>query len=396
MTFPTIRPALTLDFQKSRKLDPRITFSRSSTATYLDPATGLIKTAPDGVARFEKEGLLVEESRTNYVTDNDQALVSQGNVTVSQVPGPDGVSTSATRMTSSAAGNAIARNATNRTIVWGSQAVTTWSYFFKPVNLPESVVYLGVVAGAGQGTVSVDYINGTVTLSGNATAAGSYEVGNGWYRVWVTYSDVLSNTAAMRLNAQFVATDAGQYMDVYGMQMEVGSFSTSYIPTAGSTVTRAADVASITGTNFSSWFNQVEGAILAEVYPVNPTQGGVWGPINSGGSPLGQGFVMQASKAQLRIVNYLDSGSSDNDIVFNSPLVGGNKWAIAGSISDDTTGAYFNGSTGKVNASRAQGYGSVAGVTLGIHSGQRLTGHISRLAYYPERVSDESLEVLTA
>jgi len=36
MTYPTIMPALTLDFQNSQQLDPRVTFSRSSSATYIN------------------------------------------------------------------------------------------------------------------------------------------------------------------------------------------------------------------------------------------------------------------------------------------------------------------------------------------------------------------------
>ena len=44
----------------------------------------------------------------------------------------------------------------------------------------------------------------------------------------------------------------------------MASFASSYIPTTTATVTRAADVASITGSNFSSWYNQAEGTVFAE------------------------------------------------------------------------------------------------------------------------------------
>jgi hypothetical protein len=57
-------------------------------------------------------------------------------------------------------------------------------------------------------------------------------------------------------------TGNGETMYVYGVQYEAGSFPTSYIPTVASTVTRAADVASITGANFSSWFNPVNGTFF--------------------------------------------------------------------------------------------------------------------------------------
>ena len=49
---------------------------------------------------------------------------------------------------------------------------------------------------------------------------------------------------------------------IWGAQLEQGAFPTSYIPTSGSTVTRAADNAKITGTNFTDFYNQTEGTIL--------------------------------------------------------------------------------------------------------------------------------------
>ena len=118
--------ALHLNFAESKSLiddvsgQNLVTFTRASTATYTDNA-GVIQTAAIDEARFDHTangtslGLLIEEARTNYVKDNDQALGIQSNITVSQVPGPDGVSTSATRMASVAAGNAIATTANSAT-----------------------------------------------------------------------------------------------------------------------------------------------------------------------------------------------------------------------------------------------------------------------------------------
>lgn len=44
----------------------------------------------------------------------------------------------------------------------------------------------------------------------------------------------------------------------------MSSFATSYIPTTTATATRAADSASMTGTNFSSWYNQTQGTFVVE------------------------------------------------------------------------------------------------------------------------------------
>ena len=52
-------------------------------------------------------------------------------------------------------------------------------------------------------------------------------------------------------------------------QLEAGSFATSPIVTAGAQVTRTADQASMTGTNFSSWYNQAQGTFYVEANVVN-------------------------------------------------------------------------------------------------------------------------------
>ncbi len=48
-------------------------------------------------------------------------------------------------------------------------------------------------------------------------------------------------------------------------QLEAGAFATSYIPTTTTALTRNADVATMTGTNFSSWFNASEGSLMSLV-----------------------------------------------------------------------------------------------------------------------------------
>src|SRR6056297_3546656 len=42
------------------------------------------------------------------------------------------------------------------------------------------------------------------------------------------------------------------------------SFPTSYIPTTTATVTRNADQLSITGDDFSEWYNQTEGTVVCD------------------------------------------------------------------------------------------------------------------------------------
>jgi hypothetical protein len=101
------------------------------------------------------------------------------------------------------------------------------------------------------------------------------DVGNGWYRFeisgtntyeagWdmINFSFQLLNESNQQFYDPPTANTHGIYLS--SPQYELGSFPTSYIPTSGSTVTRAADNASITGKNFSEWYRQDEGTFFVD------------------------------------------------------------------------------------------------------------------------------------
>jgi hypothetical protein len=91
------------------------------------------------------------------------------------------------------------------------------------------------------------YGTGTVVLSGAHSAT---VVGTGAYPARTTLTFTPSAgvlTLTVTGTVQFA-------------QLEAGVFATSFIPTAATAVTRNADIATMTGTNFSDWFNATEGA----------------------------------------------------------------------------------------------------------------------------------------
>ncbi len=89
--------------------------------------------------------------------------------------------------------------------------------------------------------------------------------GNGWYRC--SFS---KNLTAASVDIRVCLSDgvdtyqgdgtSGVY--IWGAQLESGSITSSYIPTSGSTVTRAADVAN--GSGNSEVFNDSEGVLMLE------------------------------------------------------------------------------------------------------------------------------------
>ena len=61
-----------------------------------------------------------------------------------------------------------------------------------------------------------------------------------------------------------IVRELNKSLYIWGPQIEVGSFPTSYIPTSGSTATRSKDDALITGGSFESWINKNEGTWLID------------------------------------------------------------------------------------------------------------------------------------
>jgi hypothetical protein len=82
-TYPTIRPTIGANFSRSKKLDSRINFTRTSSGTYID-SNGVIKTVRLNEPRFdhhpttgESLGLLIEEQRINFLRESYPSAFTQ-------------------------------------------------------------------------------------------------------------------------------------------------------------------------------------------------------------------------------------------------------------------------------------------------------------------------------
>jgi hypothetical protein len=147
---------------------------------------------------------------------------------------------------------------------------TTYAFsFYAKQGSGTRKVYMRIAAG-NTGALVFDLIAGTASgPSGIFSSSSITPVGNGVYRctgVWTATSathTVVRIQLITNIGQTSYTGDGTSGIYIWGAQVEEGAFPTSYIPTTTAAATRSADVASITGSAFSSWYRQDEGTMFA-------------------------------------------------------------------------------------------------------------------------------------
>lgn len=401
---------------------------RSSVTAYTPTTTAAITnyipqlmTAPAGVARFDCNpltrnslGLLIEESRVNlltYSSDFSNAVWVKSNSTVTSAANvaPDGTQTAFNLVSNTSTGlQAIAQTVTKA----ASALAYTSTVHFKANQYTYS--WLQISDGAGNGAIvyfnlTTGAISTAVAGIGTAFTALSAttptSIGNGWYRCNITGT---SNTATS-LVTQFGSSTNGTSNSVvgngysgifiWGAQLEAGSFATSYIPTVASTVTRATDQASMTGTNFSSWWNVSQSTFVVEFDKPNLTNVGTLIGVY-GGISLAQIEVTSNAIGSNVLAFFQPSGTLNNAI--GSSSLSSNKFSVSFGANlfapFDGIGA-INGASGIFGTGAYFPNPLFNSLYIGLrqHVGdQKLNGHIRKLSYYPVALSSANLVALTS
>jgi hypothetical protein len=380
--FPTIRPSLLLDFAKSRTVDPRITFTRASTATYFDE-DGVLQSAAVDRPRIDFNpstlvcnGLLIEEQRTNsFPASNDFANATYWTVygtavaTAGAATGPDGL-TSASNL-AGATDTTVSGNNLEENLSISASTAYTFSVFVKSNGGTEVVLRLR------------DSTGGSTSLVPTA-------VTSTWQRISLTRT-----MAAGATSVRCIIGQTNGNILIYGAQLEAGAFATSYIPTTTTALTRSADSASMTGTNFSSWYNASEGTIY------------------------GQSVLARQPAATANILAISD-GTADNfiDLRYRTTgTVGAQVFTLAAVQVNNTTGPTatanllikdcfafaannaaesINGLTPIIDSSIS--VPTVNRMFIGANpngNASFLNGYIQRITYYPARLVNAQLQALT-
>ena len=417
--YPTIEPSLKLDFANSRALDPRITFTRASTGTYVG-RDGLIKTAGEDEARFDHDpttgeslGLLIEETRTNYAKKSESLSntiywTPNYNVNATTAPSitaPDG-STNTWKLV-------VANNTSQQRFALNGNQGTfaantyTWSVFAKAAEYS----YLGISLYDGNYyRATFDLSNGTASNVFDATAKIT-PYPNGWYRCSITattvanlrnsvnYVDAFWPYATAQTAGASQTGDGTSGVYVWGPQLETAGFAgpTSYISTGDGTssVTRAEEQAYMTGESFSSWYNPTEGSVVTAFNPtlyVGPNDGGrVFRIDHQTISDNRIDYVVTANGnyqpyVSINGVSPSGFGGGPN----GTPFVVGTDYKISMGFAANDYVVYKNG-TQTLSSTTPASVPIADRLSLGLI----LNGHRKSFYYYPKRLTNTQLQTLT-
>jgi hypothetical protein len=368
---------------------------------------GIVKAA-NNEPRFDHtsagvcRGLLIEESRTNLVTQSGNPASWTGGFTNNgATTAPDGSSNGVVALVGT---SAITTPATGA--ITGLHAA---SVFVKRNNTDWARVQVAQGSFAHAVNFWVNLATGAagtlVVAAGTPTSLSAQVTpfGNSWYRVSITAS--YPATASLTLSVISATADnsitrvSGSVYEVWGGQLEAGSFATSYIPTTTGSLARSADVCSITGANFTSFYNQSEGTLFADVTPQSITQLATVLVVNSGSAQNQQGIyktnaALTAAGLRWGATSVLTGFATQAAIATGTDVaISRSKLSYAYKL-DDFSFAYAGTIVGTDTSGTLP---SPTTMQIGNRDGTlQINGHLASIRFYKKRLPNAKLQALTA
>lgn len=395
-----VLPNLALDFTTAL-LDSRITFTRTTgagnPATYVN-SSGYITAATNNQPRFDYDpvtlackGLLIEESRSNLFTASENptwSVASEVTVNNSATAGPD--NTTSGQQIIASTNNTLHYVQSNT--AYSATGNHVFSVFLKAGGYSFAQLNINFTGGNGRAVFNLG--NGTVSSSVNSTAT-IEPAANGFYRCSIVVN--VTNTGAPQqfiylLSNASTATFAGNgtsgiYM--YGRQLEAGAFATSYIPTTTTALTRNADVAVMTGTNFSSWFNASEGGAVIQVLP--RTISGTRPAVEFDDNTANETIVLRGVAADPQL--YVVDGGAAQATLDAGTITANAAYRLAGAWKSSSFATAINGAA---SVSQLSGtYPTVTQARFGSDGTNYLNGWLQNFRYWPQRITNAETQAFS-
>lgn len=374
------------------------TLTRTTAKTVYDAATGLIHDVAAGYlavrpwsnSRAGGVGYeaVIEESRVNKLLDSYFANATIGtnwasDVTLSRsntVTPPYGTHAALCEYTG-------AGGDSNATKVLLSQSAA----YAATNNVTSSWWIYGAVTGC-QLQLYMEALDAGSNVLGTVTA--NVTPGATWARSTLTYTNLPANTASVRGGLRCTGVDTGDTVAVRASagQRELGAFATSYIPTTSGTVTRNADVLSIS----TSGWSYTAGTYVAVVGPTVDvaTEAEIMDWRNGAGTNRVNLYYNSSNEVAATRVDGSTTLTKGVSGSWTGGVVAACLWSVGGSLYVVKNGTK-SGATGSV-AAFADNPGATANLGNATGSAHHLNGPIHRFVSYAAALSDTQLTELNS
>jgi hypothetical protein len=359
-------------------------------------------------------GLLVEEQRTNSIRNNtmqgavagtpgtlptnwQQSVVSGLSFNIAGVGVESGINYVDLRISGTATGTSASSIQFTQNSEVSASAGQTWTLS----------AFVKVVAGSTSGLslIRSGWEERSGSFLGTTFIAFTPQSGGNLIAGRVQATAAISNASTTFIKPLINVTPInGATIDLtlrIGMpQLELGAFATSVIPTTTAAATRAADVAVMTGANFSNWFNATEGTFYldADMYAAQSTSFRylLGANVTSGSANDFIGFSVPSNGNNLRFA--VTSGGTQQAAPQVS-LTNDQPFKASGAYKVNDFAVSFNGASALTDTSGTVPTG-INRLYLGtfLDSGVQANGstHIRRIAYFPRRLSNAELQAITS
>jgi hypothetical protein len=264
----------------------------------------------------------------------------------------------------------------------------TYSFFVKQGT--SSTVILSW-AGYGYNDWTFTFATQSLVLSPGWSNASVVIYPNGWYRISAT---TLPNSRDLYYYFLYADSVSSTFY-LWGSQAETGAFPTSYIPTTTAAVTRAADVASITGANFSSWYNNTEGTLFCD-FRLDADRNATRWAAQIGPTALTGPNSNVIGKVDTNLVYAETRNNSITQYSASRTFPSSRRAKTVYAIKNLDHQAAFDG---VLSAAGTGTLGTPSNTVLflgrNVASTEMLCGTISRLTYWPARLPNPILQMLT-
>lgn len=227
-------------------------------------------------------------------------------------------------------------------------------------------------------------------LSGSGTFS-STSVGNGWYRLQMTFTTVNTNSGSVYF---YTASDSSTYeytgngygsLLLWGANLTQSSHSYSYLKADGAATTKAADSLTVAMADVGV----SQGSVSAVVEGVAGSASGHLIGLSDGSSSNRWALWRPYATEYYRLL-----AVTDNATVVSANLASATKFAMR--IDTDDFAVCGDGGTVVTDTAGVAPVTTTIGIGVGFNGSYQANGTIKRVALYNEALSDTNLQALTS